>query len=113
MKIFLVLLSLFIMPCAYAADDVVESETTGQVIVDRMSCMEIKNKMAELSSIEEPDEDIVIEMGKLKSDYRRKCMKSAGGRKTVAKNRVVVVNSTENVAEVKPQKKQQKKKKLK
>ena len=104
MKIFLVLLSLFVMPLAYADDEVVESETTGQVVVERMSCLDINTKISELSGIEEPDDDTIIELEKLKSDYRRKCMKSAGGRKTAAQGRSVINNApieeTEVVEEV-------------
>ena len=104
MKIFLVLLSLFVMPLAYADDEVVESETTGQVVVERMSCLDINTKISELSGIEEPDDDTIIELEKLKSDYRRKCMKSAGGRKTAAQGRSVINNDpieeTEVVEEV-------------
>lgn len=104
MKIFLILLSLFVMPLAYADDEVVESETTGQVVVERMSCLDINTKISELSGIEEPDDDTIIELEKLKSDYRRKCMKSAGGRKTAAQGRSVINNDpieeTEVVEEV-------------
>lgn len=97
MKIFLILLSLFVMPLAYAEDsyedeEVAESETTGLVVVERMSCFDINTKITELSAIEEPDDDTIIELEKLKSDYRRKCMKSAGGRKTAAQGRSVINN---------------------
>lgn len=108
MKIFLILLSLFVMPLAYAEDsyeeEVAESETTGLVVVERMSCFDINTKITELSAIEEPDDDTIIELEKLKSDYRRKCMKSAGGRKTAAQGRSVINNDpieeTEVVEEV-------------
>lgn len=104
MKIFLVLLSLFVMPLAYADEEVAESETTGQVVVERMSCLDINTKISELSAKEEPDDDTIIELEKLKSDYRRKCMKSAGGRKTAAQGRSVINNDpieeTEVVEEV-------------
>lgn len=92
MKIFLILLSLFVMPLAYADEEVAESETTGLVVVERMSCFDINTKITELSAIEEPDDDTIIELEKLKSDYRRKCMKSAGGRKTAAQGRSVINN---------------------
>ena len=104
MKIFLVLLSLFVMPLAYADEEVAESETTGLVVVERMSCLDINTKISELSAKEEPDDDTIIELEKLKSDYRRKCMKSAGGRKTAAQDRIVINNDpieeTEVVEEV-------------
>ena len=104
MKIFLILLSLFVMPLAYADEEVAESETTGLVVVERMSCLDINTKITELSGIEEPDDDTIIELEKLKSDYRRKCMKSAGGRKTAAQGRSVINNDpieeTEVVEEV-------------
>ena len=104
MKIFLVLLSLFVMPLAYADEEVAESETTGLVVVERMSCLDINTKISELSAKEEPDDDTIIELEKLKSDYRRKCMKSAGGRKTAAQGRSVINNDpieeTEVVEEV-------------
>ena len=104
MKIFLILLSLFVMPLAYADEEVAESETTGLVVVERMSCFDINTKISELSAIEEPDDDTIIELEKLKSDYRRKCMKSAGGRKTAAQGRSVINNNpieeTEVVEEV-------------
>ncbi len=104
MKIFLVLLSLFVMPLAYADEEVAESETTGLVVVERMSCLDINTKISELSAKEEPDDDTIIELEKLKSDYRRKCMKSAGGRKTAAQSRSVINNDpieeTEVVEEV-------------
>lgn len=104
MKIFLILLSLFVMPLAYADEEVAESETTGLVVVERMSCFDINTKITELSAIEEPDDDTIIELEKLKSDYRRKCMKSAGGRKTAAQGRSVINNDpieeTEVVEEV-------------
>ncbi|MBR2510614.1 MAG: hypothetical protein IKB59_00420 [Alphaproteobacteria bacterium] len=92
MKIFLILLSLFVMPLAYADEEVAESETTGLVVVERMSCFDINTKISELSAKEEPDDDTIIELEKLKSDYRRKCMKSAGGRKTAAQGRSVINN---------------------
>lgn len=60
-----------------------------QVVKERMSCADMSAKMVELSAIEEPDDDTVIELQKLKSDYRRMCMKSAAGRKKSAKDRVV------------------------
>ena len=104
MKIFLILLSLFVMPLAYADEEVAKSETTGLVVVERMSCFDINTKITELSAIEEPDDDTIIELEKLKSDYRRKCMKSAGGRKTAAQGRSVINNDpieeTEVVEEV-------------
>ena len=104
MKIFLILLSLFVMPLAYADEEVAESETTGLVVVERMSCLDINTKISELSAKEEPDDDTIIELEKLKSDYRRKCMKSAGGRKTAAQGRSVINNDpieeTEVVEEV-------------
>lgn len=90
MKILLMLLMVVVTFGAYATDEVTESETTAQAIVDRMSCSDISARMVELSEIEEPDDDVTIELGKLKSDYRRKCMKSAGKRKTAAKNRVII-----------------------
>ena len=90
MKILLMLLMVGVTFGAYATDEVTESETTAQAIVDRMSCSDISARMVELSEIEEPDDDVTIELGKLKSDYRRKCMKSAGKRKTAAKNRVII-----------------------
>lgn len=104
MKIFLILLSLFVMPLAYADEEVAESETTGLVVVERMSCFDINTKISELSAKEELDDDMIIELEKLKSDYRRKCMKSAGGRKTAAQGRSVINNDpieeTEVVEEV-------------
>lgn len=100
MKIFLVLLSLFVMPLAYADEEVAESETTGLVVVERMSCLDINTKITELSGIQEPDDDTIIELEKLKSDYRRKCMKSAGGRKTAAQGRSVINNDPIEETEV-------------
>lgn len=105
MKIFLILLSLFVMPLAYAEDsyedeEVAESETTGLVVVERMSCLDINTKISELSAKEEPDDDTIIELEKLKSDYRRKCMKSAGGRKTAAQGRSVINNDPIEETEV-------------
>lgn len=100
MKIFLILLSLFVMPLAYADEEVAESETTGLVVVERMSCFDINTKITELSAIEEPDDDTIIELEKLKSDYRRKCMKSAGGRKTAAQGRSVINNDPIEETEV-------------
>ena len=100
MKIFLVLLSLFVMHLAYADEEVAESETTGPVVVERMSCLDINTKMTELSAIEDPDDDTIIELEKLKSDYRRKCMKSAGGRKTAAQARSVINNDPIEETEV-------------
>ena len=92
------------MTLAYADEEVAESETTGLVVVERMSCLDINTKITELSCIEEPDDDTIIELEKLKSDYRRKCMKSAGGRKTAAQGRSVINNDpieeTEVVEEV-------------
>lgn len=90
MKILLMLLMFGVTFGVYATDEVTESETTAQAIVDRMSCSDISARMVELSEIEELDDDVTIELGKLKSDYRRKCMKSAGKRKTAAKNRVII-----------------------
>lgn len=105
MKIFLILLSLFVMHGAYADDSyadekVAESETTGLVVVERMSCFDINTKISELSAKEEPDDDTIIELEKLKSDYRRKCMKSAGGRKTAAQGRSVINNDPIEETEV-------------
>lgn len=93
MKVLLVLLTVFFVQGAYATEETANA-SVGQVIVDRMSCSDMSAKMMELSGIINPDEDTVIELGKLKSDYRRRCMKSAAGRKTSAQGRVVIVAET-------------------
>ena len=50
-----------------------------------------------MSAIEEPDEDTVAEVTKLKADYRRSCARNAAGRRTSGGVRVITETVTEDV----------------
>ena len=67
-------------------------------VAERMTCMDINSRLAELMAIEEPDAETLDEITKLKADYRRNCAKSAGKRKTSGSGRVVVAATEEVVA---------------
>ena len=64
---------------AYADEEeieFVEERTVGK----RMTCDDIKAEMDRLSSMEELGEDDLAQLDTLKTDYRSKCTKRAGGR---------------------------------
>lgn len=63
---------------AYADGDVVETRGVAQ----RVSCDDIKSEMDSLSAIDGLDDADAARLAELKSDYRSRCMKSAGRRST-------------------------------
>lgn len=89
MKLFIGLFCALMTTIAFAEEDVVVDEVA-PAIVERMTCAQIQKKITELSAEEEPDDFVLEEIAKLKSDYRRSCTKSAGGRRSAAASRVVV-----------------------
>ena len=64
---------------AYADDDEIQ-ETRG--VGQRMSCADIKAEIDSLNSVQEIDEDGILRLEKLQTDYRAKCTKRASGRST-------------------------------
>lgn len=94
MKILIALIGLIVATGAFA-----ESLPN---VAERVSCADIQAKITELSAVEEPTEDEIAELDKLKTDYRSKCSRSAAKRKSSAvKNTVVAatVTTPEEVAE--------------
>ncbi|MBR4891868.1 MAG: hypothetical protein IKZ34_01645, partial [Alphaproteobacteria bacterium] len=100
MKILVALLGLFVVTGAFAEDTVdveedvtveesVSVEETGNV-VERVACDDIKTKIADLTALEEPTEDEIAELEKLKQEQRTKCMRSASKRKASVAKKVVV-----------------------
>lgn len=81
MKKFVALLGIMIAPSVFADD--------GAGVAARMTCADIQARMSELAAVEEPDEDTVEELTKLKADYRRSCSRAARGRKTSAGVRII------------------------
>lgn len=81
MKFLTVLLGIFVASSAFA-DDV--------AVAERVTCADIQASITELSEIEEPDEDVIDELTRLKADFRRSCQRTARGRKTSASSRVVI-----------------------
>ena len=64
---------------AYADDEEIQ-EIRG--VGQRMSCADIKVEMDSLNSVQDIDEDGILRLEKLKTDYRAKCTKRASGRST-------------------------------
>lgn len=64
---------------AYADDEEIQ-ETRG--VGQRMSCADIKAEIDSLNSVQEIDEDGILRLEKLQTDYRAKCTKRASGRST-------------------------------
>ncbi len=94
MKILIALIGLITATGAFAEDT--------PNVAERVSCADIQAKITELSAVEEPTEDEIAELDKLKTDYRSKCSRSAAKRKSSAvKNTVVAatVTTPEEVAE--------------
>ncbi|MBQ2017005.1 MAG: hypothetical protein II208_00560 [Alphaproteobacteria bacterium] len=92
MKFWAILLAVLVSSSVFAGD-----ETS---VVERVTCADIKASISELSAIEEPDEDTIDELTKLKADYRRSCSRTARGRRTTASSRVVVeADDTEKKSE--------------
>ena len=83
-KIILALSICAVVPCvciavAHADEEIVEeTRSVGQ----RMSCDEIKTEIDSYATMEELDEEDALQLEKLQSDYRLKCMKRAKGRST-------------------------------
>lgn len=90
MKLFIGLFCALISTFAFAEDDEEFVDESMPAVVERMTCEQIQEKITELSAEEEPDDDIIAEITKLKGDYRRGCTKSAGGRRNAAASRVSV-----------------------
>lgn len=59
-------------------------------VSERLSCADISARISEIGAIAEPTDEEIVELTKLKADYRRICSKSAHGRRTSAGARVVV-----------------------
>ncbi len=68
-----------------------DEDATPQV-VERLTCADIQAQISELTSVEEPDEEVLDEIASLKADYRRMCAKGARGRRSSADTRVVIEN---------------------
>lgn len=82
MKILTILLGIIVSSSVFADGE--------QSVTARMTCADIQAQISELSAVEEPDEDVIDELTKLKADYRRSCSRSARGRKSSAGARVVI-----------------------
>lgn len=77
-----------------------EEVTTEAVVTDRVDCEEIKVKIAELSAIEEPDDETVAELTELKAQQRKSCMRHAGARsaRSATRGRGAPIKNPEAVA---------------
>ncbi len=101
-KLILALSICAVVPCvciavAHAEEDeefVEETRSVGQ----RMSCNDIKQEIDALNAMEELEDEDVLQLEKLQSDYRAKCMKRATGRST-GRARVKVTEVKETVEE--------------
>lgn len=92
MKFLAILLGIIVSSSVFADGE--------QSVTARMTCVDIQAQISELSSVEEPDEDVIDELTKLKADYRRSCSRSARGRKSSAGSRVVVENLVATAEEI-------------
>ncbi len=61
-------------------------------VAERKSCDEVQARIAELTTVTEPDELVIDELTRLKAEYRRSCTKTARGRRNAAASRVVINN---------------------
>ena len=86
---------------AYADDDEIQ-ETRG--VGQRMSCADIKAEIDSLNSVQEIDEDGILRLEKLQTDYRAKCTKRASGRST-GRVKVQVVEGATDVESIDKKKK--------
>ncbi len=68
-------------------------------VSQRLTCVDIQNKITELVQIVDPDDEIIAELTKLKADYRRKCAKVAASRRSSATS-MVVIETEEKAQEV-------------
>ena len=89
MKTLFTLFALIISTSCFAEADI----TTASVSA-RQTCAEIQTKITELSAITEPDTETIDEITKLKSDYRKKCSRSAASRRSSANDRVTIESDT-------------------
>ena len=97
MKILISLLGLIVTTGAFA-EDVTEEYTDEKVVanvVERVSCADIQGKIKELSNISDPDDKILNELDLLKSDFRSKCSRSAGARRSFGRIDAPVVVSVD------------------
>ena len=62
------------------APEISESETITQTVSERKSCDDIATEIAEMSAIEEPDEETLKTLDELKQKQRSICNKNAGAR---------------------------------
>ncbi len=97
MKILISLLGLIVTTGAFA-EDITEEYTDEEVVanvVERVSCADIQAKIKELSNISDPDDEILNELDLLKSDFRSKCSRSAGARRSSGRIDAPVVVSVD------------------
>lgn len=84
--------------CIFAINAWADDVSTVNVS-QRLTCVDIQNKITELVQIVDPDDEIIAELTKLKADYRRKCAKVAASRRSSATS-MVVIETEEKAQEV-------------
>ena len=95
MKLLFALFGIVFVTGVFAQDDAV---TTG--VAERVTCSDIQEQITELSELQELDEDSEKQLTKLKNDFRVKCSRRAGKRKTSASGRVIIQATTEKTEQV-------------
>ncbi len=94
-KIILALSICALIPAVYVAtavaddNEVIEEVVSDRGVAKRMNCDDIKSEIDRLGAIAELDEGQTATLNSLKSDWRNKCMKRAGGR-SIGRAKVVV-----------------------
>ena len=92
MKILVAFLGLIITSSAFCEEEYEEytDEEYAPVVVERMSCADMKKRMSELTPMAETDDDAYFELEDLKVQYRSTCTRSASARRASGRNDVVV-----------------------
>lgn len=96
MKLPILFLGLVVCAGAAFADEAGQST---QKLVERKTCAEIKAEIANLSAIENPDEETLATLKQLQSQHRSSCVIKSAGRRTVVRNypTSVVVKNVEKI----------------
>lgn len=111
MKILVALLGAIITTGAFSEDvtatatEDTSSDVVTAVVAERTTCADIQAKIKELSDITDADDDALAELDKLKSEFRNKCSRSAGARRSSGRidipvEEVVVDTESDNSADV-------------
>ncbi len=85
MKLLIALFGIVVATGSFAQD----TETT-PAVVERITCSDIQEQITELSEVENPDQETTEQIYRLKNDFRLKCSRSAGKRRSSASGRVVI-----------------------